>query len=180
MSTPIPSHDTVPARLLHAPYEVAPSEQIARIARLRPGFDSIEQLASLSWGGSTRAFAEQGVLPLLLGRLPPDLAPAAMATFQSVREIERGTANITAPPSPQMRERSETGVSEEPPAVPFWVRGVFRLDDGGEITRTIHSQVVAVPGAPTVERAMERLAATLRGAGTISRRGTACRSSCSA
>jgi hypothetical protein len=65
MSTPIPSHDTVPARLLHAPYEVAPSEQIARIARLRPGFDSIEQLASLSWGGSTRAFAEQGVLPLL-------------------------------------------------------------------------------------------------------------------
>ncbi len=89
-------HDR-PAILL-APYEVAPAEQVARIAHLRPGFDAIKHLASLSWGGSTRAFAEQGILPALLGRLPPDLTPAAMAAFQSLREIERGTTNAPMPP----------------------------------------------------------------------------------
>jgi hypothetical protein len=63
------AHDR-PAILL-APYEVDPAEQIARIAQLRPGFDTIQHLASLSWGGSTRACAEQGLLPAVLGRLPP-------------------------------------------------------------------------------------------------------------
>ncbi len=56
-------------------------------------------------------------------------------------------------------------MSDEPPAVPFWVRGVFRLDDGREITRTIRSGVVAVPGALSVEHAMGRLVAVLRDAG---------------
>jgi hypothetical protein len=56
-------------------------------------------------------------------------------------------------------------VRDEPLALPFWVRGVFRFDDGRELTRTIRSEVVAVPGALTVEHSMERLIAVLRDEG---------------
>src|SRR4051812_17256445 len=59
-----------PAAVLVAPYTATPEGQIELVQQLRPGFATIERLVSVPWGGSTRAFIEQGVFPTLLNRLP--------------------------------------------------------------------------------------------------------------
>jgi len=76
--------------------------EAAAIEQLRPGRPPSARAAAVTWGGSTRAFAEQGMLPALLGRLPAGQTAAAMAAFEELREAERGAA----PP------RSEPGTAQ--------------------------------------------------------------------
>lgn len=64
--------------------------QLKAVRTARPDSPPIEHFATMVWGGSTRAFAEQGVLPALLGRLPPESTPEAMAAFEQLRQLERG------------------------------------------------------------------------------------------
>jgi hypothetical protein len=52
----------------------------------------IERYAQVVWGGSMRAFAEQGILPALLDRLSADAGQDAMAVFEELQELEGGLA----------------------------------------------------------------------------------------
>ena len=56
------------------------------------GLDVLIAEKGATWGGSTRAFAEQGVLPAILNRLPADETRDALAVFEELREAERTTA----------------------------------------------------------------------------------------
>lgn len=73
-------------------------EQRAAVEKLRPGLPPIERFVATVWGGSTRAFAEQGVLPVILDRLPPPCMPEAMAAVEELRAVERGLALRRAQP----------------------------------------------------------------------------------
>ena len=64
------------------------AREVAAIEERRPSFAAIERFASVIWGGSTRAFAEQGVLPAILNRLPPENSRAAMVVFEQLRDAE--------------------------------------------------------------------------------------------
>jgi hypothetical protein len=66
--------------------------QITAVRTLRPGFPAMRAFASVAWGGSTRAFAEQGILPALLDRLPAAYAQDAMVVFDELQEAERAKA----------------------------------------------------------------------------------------
>jgi hypothetical protein len=68
--------------------------QMVAVQALRPGFPAMHAFASVAWGGSTRAFAEQGILPALLDRLPAAYTQDAMAVFDELRDAER--ANMTS------------------------------------------------------------------------------------
>ncbi len=63
--------------------------QMVAVRALRPGFPAMHAFASVAWGGSTRAFAEQGILPALLDRLPAAYTRDAMAVFDELRAAER-------------------------------------------------------------------------------------------
>jgi hypothetical protein len=78
-----------PPAVLVVPYTVTPEGQIEQVQQLRPGFATIERLVSVPWGGSTRAFIEQGVFPALLNRLPASVVSAAMAALEEIRAAER-------------------------------------------------------------------------------------------
>ncbi len=67
-------------------------QELAAIEAHRPGLGTIERYERATWGGSTRAFAEQGMLPAILNRLPADESRDAMAVFEELREAERSTA----------------------------------------------------------------------------------------
>jgi hypothetical protein len=85
--------------------------EVAMIERLRPGLPAIERFASVTWGGSTRAFAEQGILPAILNRLPPEDSRDAMLDFEQLREIERiPETRATRARTPDHRNQ-ETGTS---------------------------------------------------------------------
>ncbi len=84
--------------------------QAARTAR--PDVPPMDQFVMLTWGGSTRAFAEQGVLPAVLNRLPPDSTQEAMAAFEQLRQRERGPAKAVGPVAPLSTE-TEGGEGEE-------------------------------------------------------------------
>ena len=71
--------------------DLMPDQQAATVQRLRPGSAALDQFASVAWGGSTRAFAEQGVLPAILNRLPAENTQDAMAVFEQLRDAERTT-----------------------------------------------------------------------------------------
>jgi hypothetical protein len=68
------------------------TQELAAIEAHRPGLTAIERYERATWGGSTRAFAEQGVLPAILNRLPADETRDALAVFEELREAERTTA----------------------------------------------------------------------------------------
>ncbi len=88
------------------------AEQQLQAARTtRPDVPPMDQFVMLTWGGSTRAFAEQGVLPALLNRLPADLTQEAMAVFNQLRQRERGPAKGGGPVAPVSTE-SEAGEDE--------------------------------------------------------------------
>ncbi len=76
-----------PAVFLMDLYTTA-AREVAAIEERRPGFAAIERFASVTWGGSTRAFAEQGVLPAILNRLPTESVDAAMVVFEELRDAE--------------------------------------------------------------------------------------------
>jgi hypothetical protein len=63
--------------------------QIGAVLSLRPSLPAMHAFASVAWGGSTRAFAEQGILPALLDRLPAVYAHDAMVVFDELRDAER-------------------------------------------------------------------------------------------
>ena len=70
--------------------------QAASVEKLRPGRPLSERTIAVTWGGSTRAFAEQGVLPAILSRLPADCEKQAMAAYEELQETERGEAPARA------------------------------------------------------------------------------------
>jgi hypothetical protein len=53
---------------------------------------------AVTWGGSTGAFAAQGVLAAILSRLPAAQTAATMAAFAELREAERGAGPALAQP----------------------------------------------------------------------------------
>jgi hypothetical protein len=67
----------------------ASGREIAMIEARRPILTAVDRFASVTWGGSTRAFAEQGVLPAILHRLPAERTADAMAVFEELRDAER-------------------------------------------------------------------------------------------
>jgi len=73
-------------------------EQRAAVENLRPGLPPIERFVATVWGGSTRAFAEQGILPAILDRLPPQYMPEVMAAIEELQAVERGLAPRRAQP----------------------------------------------------------------------------------
>jgi len=84
------SGEELPAMLV-TKLDLMPDQQAATVQRLRPGSAALDQFASVAWGGSTRAFAEQGVLPAILNRLPAENTQDAMAVFEQLRDAERTT-----------------------------------------------------------------------------------------
>ncbi len=67
----------------------ASGREIAIIEARRPSLTAIDRFASVTWGGSTRAFAEQGIFPAILNRLPADQTAAAKAVFEELSAAER-------------------------------------------------------------------------------------------
>lgn len=74
----------------------ATGREIVMIEARRPGLAAIDRFASVTWGGSTRAFAEQGVLPAILNRMPAENTRDAMIVFEELREAERTPANASS------------------------------------------------------------------------------------
>ncbi len=66
--------------------------EAAAIEKLRPGRPPSARSVAVTWGGSTRAFAEQGMLPAILSCLPAAGEQQAMAAYEELREAERGEA----------------------------------------------------------------------------------------
>jgi hypothetical protein len=68
-------------------------ERLESVRRLRPEFTDIAQLTLAPWLGSTRAFAEQGILEAIVERFHAmgyhDAANDAMTVFQRLRRYER-------------------------------------------------------------------------------------------
>lgn len=68
-------------------------ERLQSVRRLRPEFKEIAQLTLAPWLGSTRAFAEQGILEAIVERFHAmgyhDAANEAMTVFQHLRRHER-------------------------------------------------------------------------------------------
>jgi hypothetical protein len=67
----------------------ASGREIAMIEARRPSLAAIDRFASVTWGGSTRAFAEQGILPAILNRLHADQTVAAKQVFEELANAER-------------------------------------------------------------------------------------------
>lgn len=80
-----------PPAILVTKLDLMPEQQAASVRRLRPDAPALREFASVAWGGSTRAFAEQGILPAILNRLPAETTQDAMAVFEQLREAERTT-----------------------------------------------------------------------------------------
>ena len=64
-------------------------EQAAVVEKLRPGRPPSARSVAVTWGGSTRAFAEQGMLPAILSHLPAAGEQQAMAAYEELRAAER-------------------------------------------------------------------------------------------
>jgi len=86
---PRPGEPAYPAVLI-ATLAFGAGGQAAAVEKLRPGRPVSARSVALTWGGSTRAFAEQGVLPAILSRLPAADEQQAMAAYEELREAERG------------------------------------------------------------------------------------------
>jgi hypothetical protein len=67
-------------------------ERLQSVRRLRPEFTEIAQLTLAPWLGSTRSFAEQGILEAIIARFHAmgfhDAADEATTVFQRLRRYE--------------------------------------------------------------------------------------------
>ena len=94
------------------------AQELAATEANRPGLATIERYERTTWGGSTRAFAEQGVLPAILNRIPVDETRDAMAVFEELREAELTTATRgTRAKVPLEQIRAEGNVGPAAPRV---------------------------------------------------------------
>jgi hypothetical protein len=82
-------NDSDPPVMIATDLHYTQERQVTAVQSARPTFPTMHAFASVAWGGSTRAFAEQGILPALLGRLPAAYTPDAMAVFDELRDAER-------------------------------------------------------------------------------------------
>jgi len=62
------------------------------VEQVRPGQPPGARSIAVTWVGSTRAFVEQGVLAVIIARLPADGEKQAVAAFEELQEAERGVA----------------------------------------------------------------------------------------
>jgi hypothetical protein len=73
----------------------SPEERLQSIRRLRPQFRDLAQLTLAPWIGSTRSFADQGILEAIIERFHalgfPESADDVMATFRQLRRAEHAT-----------------------------------------------------------------------------------------
>ncbi len=67
-------------------------QQAEAVEQVRPGQPPSERAIAVTWGGSTRAFVEQGVWAAIIARLPADGEEQAVAAFEELQEAERGVA----------------------------------------------------------------------------------------
>ena len=105
--------DLRPSETAHRTVHVAPlgfgaAQHRAAVQALRPDLPLSERVMATVWGGSTRAFAEQGVLPAILNRLPPEHIQDAMAVFEQLRDAER------TPERREKRARTPGQTTENP------------------------------------------------------------------
>ncbi len=103
--------EAIPPAVLVTDLRFTVDHQMEAVAQLRPGLPPVARFVSAPWGGSTRAFAEQGVLPAILNRLPDGHTHEAMAAFNELREMERaaGPSAQHAPPQDTDREVPDPG-----------------------------------------------------------------------
>ncbi len=99
---PRPSAVGYPAALV-ATLAFGAGGEAAAIETLRPGRPPSARSIATTWGGSTRAFAAQGVLAAIVARLPAADERAIMEAFDQLQEAERGPVTA-APPSPPLDE----------------------------------------------------------------------------
>ncbi len=92
---PRPGEPDYPAVLV-ATLAFGAGVEAAAVEKLRPGRPLSERTIAVTWGGSTRAFAEQGMLRAILNRLPAGCETAAMAAYEELRAAERGEAPALA------------------------------------------------------------------------------------
>jgi hypothetical protein len=85
-----PLGDDRPALFVSPVPLLTAARALEALAAHRPGLAAIERYAQATWGGSTQAFAEQGILPALLDRLSVEAGREAMAVFEELRAVERG------------------------------------------------------------------------------------------
>jgi len=81
--------------------------QAAAVEKLRPGRPPSARSVAVTWGGSTRVFAEQGMLRAILNRLPAGCETAAMAAYEELQETERGEAPALARERPPLSEKRD-------------------------------------------------------------------------
>jgi hypothetical protein len=83
----------------------SPEERLQSIRRLRPQFRELAQLTLAPWIGSTRSFADQGILEAIVERFHalgfPEAADDAMATFRQLRRAEHATMRDLIAGDPQ-------------------------------------------------------------------------------
>jgi hypothetical protein len=80
-----------PALFVAPPLRTA-ADAMAALAAHRPALLPVARYARATWGGSTDAFAAQGILTALLDRLSTEAGRGAMATFAELQEAERAPA----------------------------------------------------------------------------------------
>jgi hypothetical protein len=85
-----PSEGAGPALFVSPVPLLTAARTLDALAAHRPDLAPIERYAQATWGGSTQAFAAQGLLPALLDRLSADAGPGAMVVFAELQELERG------------------------------------------------------------------------------------------
>jgi len=95
---PRPGEVDYPAALV-ATLAFGAGGQAAAVEQLRPGRPPSARSIAATWGGSTRAFAEQGVLAAIVARLAAADERAVLAAFAQLQEAECGPATA-APPTP--------------------------------------------------------------------------------
>lgn len=66
--------------------------QAKAVENLRPDRTPSARAIATTWGGSVRAFAEQGVLAAIVARLPAADEQSVIAAFEQLQEAEREPA----------------------------------------------------------------------------------------
>ena len=88
-------------------------ERLQSVRRLRPEFTEIAQLTLAPWLGSTRAFAEQGILDAIVERFHAmgyhDAANDAMRVFRDSAATSDRCCSISSPAMRRRRARSGHG-----------------------------------------------------------------------
>jgi hypothetical protein len=107
--------DTAHPTVRVAPLGFGAAQHRAAVQALRPDLPLSERVVATVWGGSTRAFAEQGVLPAILNRLSADGRQEAMVAFAHLPDVEQGMAHAVRPPSAPATARAEEEVGSDDP-----------------------------------------------------------------